>query len=240
MPRRALFCSRLTGRFEGDVVGQQVHHPGKAGCPLNQTLIVGRIVGIHQHGQVVEALDQHAALGVSGEAGWAAQRCCPFPCHVVRRRLQQGARRFRIVQDLEHAEETDVLVPIVVVTMVDEGGDGAHWLSIAPGDKIVALHVFPGSTARPVELEPLHGKQWRHPVGIVAIDDPGKRQKRFEICFAFDATYSQRVGHGALSPSVWVGRRVWRPILLRRATGAKSDPLPRQARGRCPGAAHDS
>ncbi len=190
-----LHLVRVAGRLQGEIVAVDVHHLDEARLVFDQALVVRGIVGIEHHRRIVEAFDQQSAFVVGGEAGRTAQRIVAFGAHVVRRRLEQGVGGFLVVEHFEEAEKADMLVIELVMAVVDERRNRADRLSPAPGDEIIAFHMFPTGILLAIQLAALERNQGRNPVGIPLVDFPGQLDKGIEVRFAFDFADGHRFGH---------------------------------------------
>ena len=144
---------------------------------FQQPRVIGRVVGHHEGGGGVEAVDQQAHLVVQRRIGRPAKAVDALIGKPLPHGVQQAVGHLLIVDALEEAEETAALPVTLVVTPIQDGGDPAADLAAAKGQE--RLHPVPFvERVRPVSDQfLLVAAQRRNPVRVVAVQGPGKLQE---------------------------------------------------------------
>ncbi len=92
--------------------------------------VVAWIVGHHNHGRAIPAIHQQTALLIRGVVHGAANGVEPLFSQECLSGAQKLARGLLVLQHLEQPKEADLVVPVVIVVVVHDGGDGAHHLAV--------------------------------------------------------------------------------------------------------------
>ena len=142
---------------------------------LQVGLIVARVVGHHDHGAAVKAVDQQAHLVVDVEVGRPAHDLPPARCQPGARRVEQLARHVVILDHLELAEKAHRLVPDLGVQLIVDGGDSAHRLAVAQGAEHLHRGVLEKGVVVAIKVLQAIADQRRHPVGVRTVELEGNR-----------------------------------------------------------------
>ena len=141
---------------------------------LAQPLVVRRVPRLADHRLAVESLDQHAALVVHREVHRADHPVAAALAEPVRRRVEQGPRRLRVVLQLEEAEHPPGVVVEVVERGVDLGADPAHHAAVAARQEQLRLTVLEERVEARAEEQPALYPQRGNPLFLVSMQPERK------------------------------------------------------------------
>ena len=129
------------------------------------------------HLGLIEALDEDARRVIHREVKRPADDLHPPSPGPVTGGGQQSLGDGIIFQDLEKAKACCFFLQIGIAAMIDPGHDSTHHLTAPPSHKWSSLTMTEKAASLWIELALPLVDQRGHPLGIVAVNAPGKADK---------------------------------------------------------------
>ena len=159
----------------------QVHRLGDADFLFEQPLVVAVMPGAEDDRRALVAFDQQAALVVGREVHRADHAVAPARAQPLLGGVQQRARGLGVVLALKPAEQPPLVVLKLVEVVVDVRADPPNHSPVAVGQEELGLGVLEERVLLTIQpLLEVH-QQRRHPVGLVAIQPPGKLDEGVQL-----------------------------------------------------------